>query len=218
MRIQSTDLKRCIEHTALLTLIASFATGVALAQGSQQTEESVYWFFDTENPVGTSRVIRTPSGATAIFQTSGLPAGQAVTLWFIIFNNPENCVANPCQPSDLGDLATGGDFHFGAGNVTGGRGNATFAGHLQVGDVSGSGWAEFGAPPVPLDDPYAAEIMLAIHSHGPKMTGQDLKYQLNSFLGGCAVFLGPGGFAASPDDVPDAPGECSTIQFSHHLP
>jgi hypothetical protein len=69
---------------------------------------------------------------------------------------------------------------------------------------------------VPLIDPYKAEIVLAIHRHGPALQGQQLKHQLNSFSGACVNFIGPDGFAASPEDVPDQVGECSTIQFSRH--
>jgi hypothetical protein len=53
--------------------------------------------------------------------------------------------------------------------------------------------------------------------------GPTLASQLSSFTGGCTVFLGdlelPGsGLADGPEDVPDAVGECSTLQASIHLP
>lgn len=204
----------------LAAALAALAASPALADGSRQSDEPVYWFFDIENPVGSAKLIRSPNGATAIFQTSGLPAGQAVTLWFIVFNNPDQCTETPCNvPMDLFTPGVDGDFHAGGGLVTGGSGNATFAGHLQVGDVSKSGRLELGlGGEAPLMDPYGAEIVLAVHSHGPKLQGVQLKEQISTFSGGCLNFLGPNGFASSLDDVPDADGECSTIQFSRHLP
>ncbi len=69
---------------------------------------------------------------------------------------------------------------------------------------------------VPPTDPFGAEVVLARHSHGPAATGTALVDQLSSFLGGCTTFDGPDGFASGPEDVPDAPGECSTITRSLH--
>jgi hypothetical protein len=151
-------------------------------------------------------------------QTSGLPAGHAVTLWFIFFNRPDLCAARPCGASDLGTAE--GDFHLAAGHVTS-DGKVTFAGHLQVDDISGSGLLETGMGlGTPLTNPYGAEVILALHSHGPKMQGLQLKDQISSYLGGCVLpFLGDAiGFATGPQDIPDSFGECSTIQISVHAP
>jgi len=189
-------------------------------QPAQKSTENVYWWWDTDNPVGTAKLIRNSSGLTAVFDTSELPAGQAVTLWFIIFNNPEHCANDPClPPADLFTPGVQGDFHFASGHVTGGSGNTSFAGRLNVGDTTGSGRVELGIDDgFGLIDPYKAEVLLALHSHGPALSGQDLKKQISSFSGGCEVFLDPdnNGFANGPEDVPDAVGECSTMQFSLH--
>lgn len=202
--------------TAMAAMAAMMAA-TAWGDPSASTTEGVYWWWDPGRAVGTSDLIRTSDGVTAVLHTSELPAGQAVTLWFIMFNHPEACLTNPCSAPDLFNPATGGDFHFASGHVTGGSGNTTFAAHLSVGDVSGSGLVETGlGPAVPLMNPRTAEITLALHSHGPKLKGQDLKRQISSYLGGCNVFNGPDGFAGGPEDVPDAPYECSTIQFSYH--
>jgi hypothetical protein len=81
-----------------------------------------------------------------------------------------------------------------------------------VGDISQSGLAEAGlGPAVGLLDPFAAEIHMAIHSHGPAVPGRTLKAQLSSFLGGCQVLL-------EEPDFPDQVGECVTFQSSIHLP
>jgi hypothetical protein len=133
------------------------------------------------------------------------------------FNNPEYCTTDPCTlPDDLFTPGVDGDFHFISGHVIDADGTATFGGHLQVGDVSRSGLAELGVPAVALDNPYGAEVHLALHSHGPKVPGQVLKEQISSFTGGCEVFLGPNGFATDPMYLPDEVGECATIQFSIH--
>lgn len=189
-------------------------------QPKRESEKNIYWWWDTTEPVGEAKLIRTNSGLKAVFDTSELPPGQAVTLWFIVFNNPEYCAYDPCRPPfDLFTPGVEGDFHFASGRVVGKDGEAKFKGKLKVGDTSGSGRVELGIDDgVGLIDPYKAEVLLAVHSHGPALTGQALKKQLSTFTGGCEVFLDPNnnGFANGPEDVPDAVGECSTIQFSLH--
>jgi hypothetical protein len=188
--------------------------------GEQATHSTanVYWNWDPATPIGTSEVVRSNSGITAVYNTSGLPAGQAVTLWMVFFNNPELCTIpfSCAAPADVGNSLIGSDFHFVGGHVVGEGGKLTVAGHLKVGDISGSGLAELGMDGFPLVHPFKAQVILAIHSHGPKLTGQGLKSQISSFLGGCEVFLGPDGIGAGPQDVPDQIGECSTLQFSNH--
>jgi hypothetical protein len=143
-------------------------------------------------------------------------------LCFIVFNYPEECAAGPyqCSPVDLGVTPAQGDFLVGGGHVLG-KGN--FGGHLNAGDTRGSGLAEVlgckGCTPG-LIEPDTALVVLAIHDHGPAQTGQTLKEQISTFLGGC---VGPFngnqyGFATGSQDIPDNPGECSTIQFSAHAP
>lgn len=209
--------KRIFTLFSLVLMLVAVAAFAFLTNGSvtaEQPTESVYWFWDPVNPVGSATLARNASGISTNVQTSGLPADQAMTLWFIFFNHPENCSTNPCTlPDDLFTPGVDGDFHLASGHVTG-NGESGFGGHLSAGDVSGSGRAELGAGAVPLTNPEGAEVVLAIHSHGPAMSGLDLQYQLSSFLGGCAVFNGPNGFASGPWDVPDAVGECSTIQYA----
>jgi hypothetical protein len=214
-----TGLTALLSGAALVTAgLAGMAPAVA-DTGSVQSTEPVYATWDASHVIGSSRLVRSPNGITAVLQTTGVPSNQAITLWFIVFNNPSACIDTPCSLIDLlfnPDAA--GDFHHGGGLVTGNSDHATFAGHLAVGDVSGSGREEIGmGPAVALSAPYQAEVLLAVHSHGPKQAGLALKSQLSSFTGGCAVFLGDGfGWAQEPDDMPDEPGECTTFQYSRH--
>lgn len=205
-----------IMAAAILALIP--ASPVTAGGAAQITDSAVYNWWDGGTSVGTSQLVRNGAGLSASYHVSGLPAGQAMTLWFIIFNNPENCATSPCSiPADVFNPAASADFYFAAGHVTGGSGNVSLGGHLNVGDMRGSGKAETGmAPAVPLTNPYGAEVLLVLHSHGPALTGPALQYQISSFLGGCQVFTGPDGFAAGETDVPDAPGECSSFQYSLH--
>lgn len=214
-----TGLAALLSGAVLVTAgLAGMAPAVA-DTGSMRSTEPAFWTWDSGNAVGSSQLVRSTNGVTAVFHTTGMPANQAVTLWFIIFNNPSACLDTPCSLFDLlFNADAGGDFHYGGGLVTGASGHATFAGHLAVGDTSGSGKEEIGmGPAIALTEPYQAEVLLALHSHGPKQTGLALRHQISSFTGGCAVFLGDGfGWAEGPDDIPDAAGECTTFQYSRH--
>lgn len=189
-----------------------------LAQ-STMTTSPVHWLWDPASVIGSSKLVRTDAGVSYTYHTSGLMPGHVVTVWVVVFNNPEHCATRPCtMPTDVFNPAVEADFHYAGGHVIGGSGRGNFGGHLAVGDLSGSGRAEVGSQPVPLLDPFGAEIMIALHSHGPAVPGQVLKGQLTSFLGGCQTFLGPDGLAAGPEHIPVDVGECSTFQYSVHEP
>jgi hypothetical protein len=218
-------MRRTLTVLALAgVLCLTVGIGGALAAPAARSTQPVTPLWDAATVVGTSTLIRTDAGISASVRTSGLPAGQALTLWFVIFNNPSACPAT-CGLADLlFNPDAEGDFLVGGGHVVGADGSAGFGGNLMVGDIAGSGFPEIGMPdrPIGLSNPWGAQVALLLHSHGPAMTGESLASQISSFTGGCAVFLGdlelPGsGLADGPEDVPDAVGECSTIQGSLHL-
>ena len=205
-----------------LAMLATIAVLPAAAgEPDHRSTEYIYWWWDGATVIGSSTLTRTPNGISANYRTSGLPAGQAMTLWFIVFNNPDGCNNDPCAaPEDVFNPDADADFLLAAGHVTGNGPTATFSGYLPVGDASGSGMPEVGYPELALGllDPMNAEVMLALHSHGLAMTGQTLAEQISSFTGGCTKFLGTNGFAGGPADIPVGKGECSTFQSSIHQP
>jgi hypothetical protein len=215
---------RILAALILAAVTATISATTAFATPAAQSTHPVFWTWDPATPVGTSTLSRTDAGLSATVQSSGIPAGQAVTLWFIVFNNPSACANDPCNIVDLiFNPAAEGDFLVGGGKVIGDSAQINLGGALQVGDSSGSGFIEIGMPAraIGLTNPRGAEVHLALHSHGPAVPGPTLRDQINSFTGGCQVFLGNGGFAGSgnaegPKDVPDAVGECSTLQVSVH--
>jgi hypothetical protein len=209
------------EMQETLARSAAPATSSALSAGiaADVSRSDVFWNWDPATVAGHSTLVRTDAGVSFTYHTTGLPPGDVVTVWLVVFNNPENCSTRPCTgPGDVFKAGVQGDFLYGGGHVIGGDGRGNFGGHLPVGDPSGSGLIELGMGNLALGllKPRTAEIHLALHSHGPAGSGQLLKAQLSSFLGGCQTFLGPDGIADSPDDMPDAVGECSTFQYSVH--
>lgn len=214
----------------LLTVVTiagfSVAAAPAVGDGSAVSVSPPIWTFGGA-PAGTTKLVRTRQGLTAQFKTTELTAGHAVTLWIMFFDNPEAC-ADPgnCNPTDIGGPGVRFDFHYAGGHIVNAA-TTTLTGHLQVGETSTSGFAELvaigGAPPffvTPLTNPYGAQVILALHSHGPAQAGQALAAQMSSYLGGCDLpFLGDlSGFATSPADIPASEGECSTIQLAFHNP
>ena len=88
------------------------------------------------------------------FQTSGLPAGEAVTIWWIIIDPVDGLVSG----------------QFAAGHVIGGSGNASFAGSLAEGDTSGCFHPLF--PCHGLSDARGQTVLLLARVHGPKDPGR----------------------------------------------
>ncbi len=109
---------------AFLAIALPFA-----AQADPATNQSVNvtgWNDLGPNPTadihGTASLIRRDNGISMTFRTSGLPANQPVTVWWIIV-----------------DPATGNvvSAQFADGHIVGANGVASFAGSLKEGDTSG---------------------------------------------------------------------------------
>jgi hypothetical protein len=220
MTTQMTRTHVCIAVVTLTTVLASPIHRIdANAAAGSPTVSAVYNTWDFSTVVGQSRVVRTADGLNVSMQTSTLPPGQAVTLWIGVFNNPSACAMRPCGADDIGNPAVQADFLWATGHVVGESGRAGLAGRLPVGDASASLFNELGVPEaaVGLTNPWTAEVQLLVHAHGPAQTGQMLRSQLTSFLGGCETFLPAiGAVATDPSHIPDQVGECSTFQISIH--
>jgi hypothetical protein len=214
------SIKRLVVAASVAALI-SVSVGLGTVAAADRSTGPVFQLWDGE-VVGWSSLVRTSAGISATVHTTALPAGQAVTLWFVVFNNPSACGGPACGLADLlFNLDAEGDFLIGGGHVTGNADGVTIAGALRAGDVRGSAFPEIGMPdrPIGLTNPLGAQVSVLLHSHGPAATGTTLEAQISSFTGGCTVFLGdlelPGsGIADDAGDMPDALGECSTVQGS----
>jgi hypothetical protein len=100
--------------------------------------------------VGTSTLVRSDSGIAFSLQTSGLPAGHAVTVWWMVVN------PDAAAPSVL----------YAAGHVIDDSGAAGFGGSLQEGDTDGV----VELPGLSLEgllDATGATVVLVVRDHGP---------------------------------------------------
>jgi hypothetical protein len=95
--------------------------------------------------VGTSTLTRTDSGIAFSLSTTGLEAGHAVTIWWMVFN-PDGSVS----------------VQYAAGHVIDQGGAAEFGGALQEGDIDG---VINNGPG--LLDALAANVVLVVRDHGP---------------------------------------------------
>jgi hypothetical protein len=142
--------RRILVALALIGLLSVFFVGRAGA--ATQTTSPVNWITIPpggssipSEPAGTSTLTRTGSGIAFSLTTTGLQAGHAVTIWWMVFN-----------PN--GSLSV----QYAAGHVVDQGGAAEFGGALQEGDTDG---VINGGPG--LLDATGANVVLVVRDHGP---------------------------------------------------
>lgn len=164
--------------------------------------------FESMTEVGSSRLVRTTRGYSVNLSTTGLQAGHAVTLWAVIFNKPEQCAASPCMEPDIFNPMVMADVVYTAGHVVGGSGQATFAGHRNEGDASGSILPALGGMAIGLMDARTAEIHFVVRDHGPILPGM-VDEMISTFGAGCNN-------APAGTGTP-GPNDCMDLQFAIHV-
>lgn len=131
--------------------------------------------------VGNASLVRTDHAISMTFQTTQLPAGEAVTIWWILLG-PNGPVSG----------------QYAAGHVVGNNGVATFAGHLAEGDQSGCFHPAF--PCAGLTDARHQPVLLLARIHGPKDPGR-VSLQIHTSEAGGPTFeddLCPAATGAGP--------------------
>lgn len=204
---------------AVMAAVAVVATPAAGAPPDSSTS-SVLTIPPPAPPseVGISTLVRTDHGLSATVETTALTPGDVVTLWWVVFNNPEACEhpfgASPCGPQDTMNTAPDGPRPSGlhaAGRIVDEDGTAGYGAHLRERDTSR---ALFGPG---LEDARRAHVVLVLKTHGPKIP-QMTSEMLRTFAGGChnQDDAPPG----TPEELVGTPGpnDCAEIQFSVHSP
>ncbi len=166
--------------------------------------------------VGSSTLVRTDNGLSATLETTGLEPGHVVTLWWVVFNDPDGCEAgfpgiSQCGPADAHAGRGGVSPMHAAGRVVGENGTAKYGAHARVGDTSRA----LAGPG--LVNPRGAEVILVVKTHGPKLPHL-VADQLRTFAGGC-VDQSDAPAGAPPELVGESgPNDCAEIRFSVHNP
>lgn len=212
--------RRWVVLAMVSALLVAAALPVIAKSSTAMSSSGVSWFAEPERSIGHSKLWRNDDGVRMIFKTSELAPAEALTIWWVVFNVPENCSAPGCGTDDIfvnGDPNEGLNLAaiaaadivagYATGKVASQGGQSNLNARLGEGEIGPE--VIFGGGAL-LKDARAAEIHLVARSHGPAIPGLE-GIQIGSFAGGCEVFL-------NPPAVPDAEGECADIQFSVHLP
>lgn len=201
----------------LFVAVGLFSIPSVNADSSKHTTSNVFKFdpfpIHGEQVEGAqAQLVTNEAGATMQIQTAELIPGDAVTVWWVIFNNPSACAGYPDEACTLGDLlgntaAVGGEVTYAAGHVIGESGMGNFAGHLSVGHTSQE-WFGTG-----FTNPTGAEIHLVVHTHGqviPELADD----MVRTFRGGCHDddFINTS-HPAYNDGTP-GPNDCVDVQFA----
>jgi hypothetical protein len=191
------------------TMLLSLSLIAAGAPADRQTSD-VYELATGEAVEGAiAHLTRTDTGVGYTLRTSGLEKGHAASIWWVIFNNPEECEHGEgeaaCGMGDLFDPAVNIAVMSGGGHVIGNSGRANFAGHLTTGQITNEHPHPAFTDGPGLTEPRGAEIHLVVRSHGPVIPGMN-HGMFNSFEVGCTPGTS-GGFG-------DGPNECADLQFA----
>lgn len=125
---------------------------------------------------GYSRLTRTSDSVSFRLLTTHLEAGHAFTIWWVVFNHPENCGASAstaprCGMADMANPAVDASALRADGDVVGAFGIGWFSGSLAVDDATeaivGTG----------LHNPAGADIHFVVRDHGPVSPDPDIAYQ-----------------------------------------
>lgn len=207
----------------LLTVVAFAAVPAAAEEGGPPGQETATIVHLPPNLVGdpvlvdgaSARLQRLDTGLVTRTDSAELTPGHVETLWWVIFNNPEECATAPCGLGDLFDPAVEAACLAADGAIAGGNGRASFQDRLAIGDVRDSCLPWFGGTDHGLIDPHGAEVHLMVHDHGPVQPGL-VPEMRSTFAGGCD-FDDPdyplGTFGIPPVES----GQCATIQAAIFL-
>ena len=182
----------------LSTLVLSTLGAIAQAETQNTSMISLPDFGAVAN--SEARLDRMDYGLATRVSTTDLVPNNAYTLWWTVYNYPENCTDGACGTDDvlLTDAdgaviitddglppvnlpqweAVGISVLRADGMVADQSGNIVFNAHLPIGDVSEA----MGGPGIVL--PGTAEIHLVVRDHGPADPAI-LNDMLNTMNGGC---------------------------------
>jgi hypothetical protein len=181
-----------------------FVCGAALADTDQQP---VLDFSDFSDTGGNSFLTRLDDMILVTLEAEDLTPGDAMTLWFVVFNNPEGCFAvGQCGEfdedfSDAGIISAEIAVGNATGNVVKSNGTLEFGGVLRqnMNDdheiIFGAAFGDY----LLTADPEVAEVHVVLQSHGQGRGGMKLREQLTYFEANCTP-------------------SCADLQFAVHKP
>ncbi|MEN8114263.1 MAG: hypothetical protein ABFS21_07730 [Actinomycetota bacterium] len=210
-------MKRTRTGVVVMVLMAvMLVAGVAFAAGGTEMTvtdtQSVQWFADGTDTGGYSYLTRTSDELLLSAEAQDLIPGNAYTVWWVVFNNPEACSAPGCSEDDIfgedgnlnveGVIAAGIAVGNATANVAKANGTAEFGARLKKGDTMSDHQILFpsglagGALLTAM--PGDAEIHLIFQDHGQARGGPELLNQLTYVETGCTPFCDDVQFSVFP--------------------
>ena len=140
-------------------------------------------------PAGGAGILsRTRDRLWVTIATSGLDPDAAYTVWWVIFENPENCAGGPgaCADTDLGNAAVAGSAFLATGFVTGADGTATVSAHHEGYNMIPGGTDVLLGNGLSRGNGFHAEVHMVVRSHGAIVPG-NVAAQISTIDGACDV-------------------------------
>ena len=152
-------------------IVTSAATDLVVPTGSSFATN----LFPFGNPAGANlgdvTIERNSAGATAWVNSTGLTAGKAYTLWWVIWNDPTLCAVG-CDAPDLG--IPGNSVFLAASGVASAEDELSLHAHTPAdGSIDGAAVIPGG-----LTDTANATIHLVVRDHGAALAGDALIAQI----------------------------------------
>lgn len=214
--------------TSTFAVASMLSLASSAVSAANMSTETVYQF-GSNQVVGSSTLLRSPTGVSFSVETNGSGNGNALdghmtTIWLVVFNEPQQCTPEgssdghpACSLDDVMNAMGGGvneaeiDVLYGAGNVVGNGSQAHFAGFKKVNDLKKSTFS------IGLKDSKKAEVHLVVRSHGPLASGfgeaqGNVAEAIGSFIGGCGGIP----WFADLGVIPTDEGQCNDIFYSVH--
>lgn len=179
-------------------ILSSALAQDAAAEPTTQTS-AVYRFSDGSEVEGSlARLTRLENGVTLAISTNDLNVGDVYTVWWVVFNSPENCSDGVCNADDILVVEDGVVPRDEAGNRLmnmDGIANANISIQHAAGTYAVDGTlntsASVGLGNVPgivagpgLLDAQTAEIHVVVRTHGAAIDDA-FADQISTFGGGC---------------------------------
>lgn len=182
-----------------LLLVGSAAVAVGHLQASLTDVQPVLSFEDLSDTGGQSVLTRTDGMVVLALEAADLEPGDAYTVWWVVFNAPENCSDGECGEDDIfhpdGTLDVAGvqAAQVGVGSATGNiartNGTTEFGARLRQNDTTTDHQVVFPAglagPGVLTASGLDAEVHLVVQHHGQARGGTQLSNQLSQIEYGC---------------------------------
>lgn len=139
-------------------------------------------------PGGGGILSRTRDRLSVTIATSGLDPNSAYTVWWVIFENPENCAGGPgaCADTDLGNADVAGSAFQATGFVTGADGTATVSAHHDGHNMIPGGTDVLLGNGLSRGNGFHAEVHMVVRSHGAIVPGS-VAAQISTIDGACDV-------------------------------